>query len=200
MNPDFSQVGIDNPAAPNQRFPPYYAEVRPFFIENSSYFPDAHQPLLHRQHREAAVWRTAHRQAGRWAMGVLGVDDRSPGELVPAGRSQCQHPRRVLCSAAQPGYRKAFRRRTDLHRPRIRRLLQSRRRNRLPRAHGQGLDGDRAGRDLADTEPEQLHPGRAGMRETTTSLQRPGLVPASQLLRSALGLVGSAITTPRRVL
>jgi len=31
-------VGIDNPAAPDQRFPPYYAEVRPFFIENSSYF------------------------------------------------------------------------------------------------------------------------------------------------------------------
>jgi len=38
VNPDFSQVGIDNPAIPNQRFPPYFAEVRPFFIENSSYF------------------------------------------------------------------------------------------------------------------------------------------------------------------
>ena len=38
INPDFSQVGIDNPAVPNQRFPPYFPEVRPFFIENSSYF------------------------------------------------------------------------------------------------------------------------------------------------------------------
>ena len=38
VNPDFSQVGIDNPAIPNQRFPPFFAEVRPFFIENSSYF------------------------------------------------------------------------------------------------------------------------------------------------------------------
>ena len=38
VNPDFSQVGVDNPATPNQRFPPYFAEVRPFFIENSSYF------------------------------------------------------------------------------------------------------------------------------------------------------------------
>jgi len=24
INPDFSQVGIDNPAVPNQRFPPYF--------------------------------------------------------------------------------------------------------------------------------------------------------------------------------
>ena len=36
INPDFSQVGIDNPAIPNQRFPPYFAEVRPFFIETAA--------------------------------------------------------------------------------------------------------------------------------------------------------------------
>ena len=39
VNPDFSRWELTDPAAPNwQRFPPYFAEVRPFFIENSSYF------------------------------------------------------------------------------------------------------------------------------------------------------------------
>ena len=38
VNPDFSQIGVNNPAPPNQRFQFYYPELRPFFIENSSYF------------------------------------------------------------------------------------------------------------------------------------------------------------------
>jgi hypothetical protein len=84
INPDFSQVGIDNPATPNQRFPPYYAEVRPFFIENSSYFQT---PISLYYTDNIVTPQYGARLTGKlgpWAMGVLGVDDRSPGQLVPA--------------------------------------------------------------------------------------------------------------------
>ena len=84
VNPDFSQVGIDNPATPNQRFPPYYAEVRPFFIENSSYFQT---PISLYYTDNIVTPQYGARLTGKlgpWAMGVLSVDDRSPGQLVPA--------------------------------------------------------------------------------------------------------------------
>lgn len=88
LNPDFSQVGIDNPAAPNQRFPPYFAEVRPFFIENSSYFMT---PINLYYTNNIVTPQFGARLTGKmgpWALGVLGVDDRSPGQAVPQGNPE----------------------------------------------------------------------------------------------------------------
>jgi hypothetical protein len=85
VNPDFSQVGVDNPAAPNQRFPPYFPEVRPFFIENSSYFET---PVNLYYTDNIVIPEFGARltgKAGPWALGLLSVDDRSPGLAVPAG-------------------------------------------------------------------------------------------------------------------
>ena len=82
VNPDFSQVGVDNPATPNQRFPPYFAEVRPFFIENSSYF---NTPVSLYYTNNIAKPQYGARLTGKlgpYALGILGVDDRSPGEAV----------------------------------------------------------------------------------------------------------------------
>ena len=82
LNPDFSQVGIDNPAAPNQRFPSFFDEMRPFFIENSSYFMT---PINLYYTNNIGVPQYGARltgKAGRWALGLLGVDDRGPGEAV----------------------------------------------------------------------------------------------------------------------
>ena len=84
VNPDFSQVGIDNPATPNQRFPPYYAEVRPFFIENSSYFQTPISLYYTDNIVKPQFGARLTGKLGPWAMGVLSVDDRSPGQLVPA--------------------------------------------------------------------------------------------------------------------
>jgi hypothetical protein len=85
INPDFSQVGVDNPAAPNQRFPPYFPEVRPFFIENSSYF----QTPVNLYYTDNIVipefGARLTGKAGPWALGLLSVDDRSPGLAVPQG-------------------------------------------------------------------------------------------------------------------
>ena len=83
FNPDFSQVGIDNPAVPNQRFPPYYAEVRPFFIENSSYFMTPINLYYTNNIETPQYGARLTGKLDRWAMGLLGVDDRSPGQSVP---------------------------------------------------------------------------------------------------------------------
>ncbi len=85
INPDFSQVGIDNPAEPNQRFPPFFPEVRPFFIENSSYFMT---PFNLYYTDNIALPQYGARLTGKlgpWAVGLLGVDDRGPGEAVVPG-------------------------------------------------------------------------------------------------------------------
>jgi hypothetical protein len=85
VNPDFSQVGIDNPAVPNQRFPPYFAEVRPFFIENSSYFMTPINLYYTNNIVKPQYGARLTGKLGRWAVGVLGVDDRNPGEAVVPG-------------------------------------------------------------------------------------------------------------------
>ena len=93
VNPDFSQVGIDNPAVPNQRFPPYFAEVRPFFIENSSYFMTPYNLYYTNNIVKPQFGARLTGKLGAWAMGVLAVDDQSPGLTVPA--SSPQHNKRA---------------------------------------------------------------------------------------------------------
>jgi Domain of unknown function (DUF5916) len=88
VNPDFSQVGVNDPATPNQRFPPYFPEVRPFFIENSSYFDT---PISLYYSNNIVTPQYGARLTGKlgdWAMGILGVDDRSPGQAVAAGNPE----------------------------------------------------------------------------------------------------------------
>jgi hypothetical protein len=88
VNPDFSQVGIDNPAIPNQRFPPYFAEVRPFFLENSSYFQTPVSLYYTNNIVKPQYGARLTGKLGPWALGLLGVDDRSPGEAVPPQDSE----------------------------------------------------------------------------------------------------------------
>lgn len=82
FNPDFSQVGINNPAAPNQRFPPFFPEVRPFFIENSSYFMTPISLYYSNKIITPQYGARLTGKLGHWAMGVLDADDRSPGQAV----------------------------------------------------------------------------------------------------------------------
>lgn len=88
VNPDFSQVGVNNPATPNQRFPPYFPEVRPFFIENSSYFMTPISLYYTDNIVSPQYGARLTGKLGPWALGVLGVDDRSPGQAVPAGDTE----------------------------------------------------------------------------------------------------------------
>lgn len=85
FNPDFSQIGIDNPAPPNQRFQYYYPELRPFFIENSSYFSTPFNLYYTPSIVLPQFGQRLTGKVGPWALGLLNVDDRNPGLSVPVG-------------------------------------------------------------------------------------------------------------------
>ena len=83
INPDFSQVESDQPQfRVNQRFALYYPELRPFFLENASYF-DAPITLLYT--RTVGNPEFGARATGKIKhtnIGFLAIDDRSPGTFV----------------------------------------------------------------------------------------------------------------------
>jgi hypothetical protein len=84
INPDFSQIESDQPQITvNQRFAVFFPEKRPFFLENSNYFTSPIDLVFTRNiaHPEFGLRLTG--KSGPWAVGVLGSDDRAPGETLP---------------------------------------------------------------------------------------------------------------------
>ncbi len=95
INPDFSQVESDEPQVTiNQRFEVFFPEKRPFFLENSDFFQTAFTrnnffhltaPLLFtRRIKDPEFGIRLTGKAGSTSVGLLFVDDRSPGETVPS--------------------------------------------------------------------------------------------------------------------
>ena len=143
---------------PNQRFPPYFAEVRPFFIENSSYFATPISLYYTDNIEKPQYGARLTGKLGSWAMGILGVDDRSP--------------RRESCSSDDPEYNT----RADFYVGRLNRdtgslsnvgfiyadreYLDSFNRaggGGLPPAAQKSLDHHRSGRDFGDEECQRRH-------------------------------------------
>ncbi len=85
LNPDFSNANVDGPASPNQRFQPYFAEQRPFFIENSSYFSTPINLFYSLNIVSPEFGARLSGKKGPWALGILATDDRSPGQAVAPG-------------------------------------------------------------------------------------------------------------------
>jgi hypothetical protein len=86
VNPDFSDVESDQPQfTVNQRYPVYFPELRPFFLENANYFSTPIQLLYTRNivHPEYGIRLTG--KMAKTNIGFLAVDDREPGEAVPPG-------------------------------------------------------------------------------------------------------------------
>ena len=85
-NPDFSQVESDEPQVTvNQRFELFFPELRPFFIENASYFETPINLLFTRRIADPQFGVRLTGKLGRTSIGALIADDESPGKLVPAG-------------------------------------------------------------------------------------------------------------------
>ncbi|MGE5361943.1 MAG: DUF5916 domain-containing protein [Bacteroidales bacterium] len=85
-NPDFSQVESDEPQVTiNQRFEVQFPEKRPFFIENSSYFNTPEELFFSRRIIDPRVGARLTGRVGKWNVAGLVMDDRAPGEQVPAG-------------------------------------------------------------------------------------------------------------------
>ncbi len=86
LNPDFSQVESDEPQVTvNQRFEVFFPEKRPFFIENAGYFQTPISLFFSRRIADPQFGARLTGKAGRWNLGVLGMDDRSQGESLPYG-------------------------------------------------------------------------------------------------------------------
>lgn len=82
VNPDFAQVEADSPVVlANQRFPIFFGERRPFFLEGIDIFQTSLQPVHTRSiiDPDYAVKLTGRR--GRNTFGLLAASDNAPGNF-----------------------------------------------------------------------------------------------------------------------
>ncbi len=84
FNPDFSQIESDLPQIEvNQRFPLFFPELRPFFIEGNEIFAvSGPVPLVHtRTIVDPLLGAKLTGKVGRFTVGVLTANDEAPGNL-----------------------------------------------------------------------------------------------------------------------
>jgi len=86
INPDFSDVESDQPQfTVDQRYPVFFPELRPFFLENASYFATPLTLLYTRDIIRPDWGIRVTGKTGRTNIGLLAIDDRQPGRTIPAG-------------------------------------------------------------------------------------------------------------------
>ncbi len=86
VNPDFSDIESDQPQfTVDQRYPVYFPELRPFFLENANYFATPINLVYTRNivHPEYGLRATG--KIGRTNLGLFAIDDREPGQTVAPG-------------------------------------------------------------------------------------------------------------------
>ena len=84
VNPDFSQIESDRPQIEvNQRFPLFFSELRPFFLEGAEIFQlDGPATVIHtRTIVDPDYGAKLSGQVGRFALGLLTANDRAPGKV-----------------------------------------------------------------------------------------------------------------------
>ena len=88
INPDFSDIESDQPQfTVDQRYPVYFPELRPFFLENANYFTTL-SPITLLYTRNIVHPEFGARLTGKLShtnIGLLAIDDREPGETVSPG-------------------------------------------------------------------------------------------------------------------
>ncbi len=83
VNPDFSDVESDQPQfTVNQRYPVFFPELRPFFLENASYFATPLTLLYTRNIVRPEFGVRVTGTVGHTNVGLLAIDDREPGQTV----------------------------------------------------------------------------------------------------------------------
>ncbi len=86
VNPDFSQVESDQPQfTVNQRYPVFFPELRPFFLENANYFSTPFDLLYTRNIIRPEFGGRVTGKLGSTNIGLLAIDDREPGETFTNG-------------------------------------------------------------------------------------------------------------------
>ncbi len=88
VNPDFSQIESDRPQIEvNQRFPLFFSELRPFFLEGAEIFQvNGPVTVVHtRTIVNPDYGAKLSGQVGRFAVGLLAANDRAPGKVEDSG-------------------------------------------------------------------------------------------------------------------
>lgn len=86
INPDFSDVESDQPQfTVNVRYPVYFPELRPFFLENANYFMTPinlvyTRNIVHPEYGGRVTGKIHHTN-----LGLFAIDDREPGQTVASG-------------------------------------------------------------------------------------------------------------------
>jgi hypothetical protein len=86
VNPDFSTVESDQPQfTVDQRYPVFFPELRPFFLENANYFATPinlvyTRNIVHPEYGGRVTGKTGHTN-----IGLFVIDDREPGQTVAPG-------------------------------------------------------------------------------------------------------------------
>ncbi len=86
INPDFSDIESEQPQfTVDQRFPVYFPELRPFFLENANYFVTPINLIYTRNivHPEYGIRVTG--KIDHTNLGLFVTDDRQPGQAVAPG-------------------------------------------------------------------------------------------------------------------
>jgi hypothetical protein len=118
VNPDFSQVEADMPQVDvNQRYPLYYPEKRPFFLEGKDFYETPLELLYTRSMLEPRWGLKFSGKTGRTALGFMSVlDGNTPdisfpgaefpivGEIAPRGLFNVLRVRRDLFSESSIGF------------------------------------------------------------------------------------------------
>ena len=86
VNPDFSDVESDQPQfTVNQRFPVYFPELRPFFLENASYFATPINLVYTRNIVRPEYGIRLTGKLDHTNLGFFATDDRQPGQAFAPG-------------------------------------------------------------------------------------------------------------------
>ena len=86
INPDFSDIESDQPQfTVNQRYPVYFPELRPFFLENANYFATPISLVYTRNIVRPTFGVRVTGKAAGTNLGFFLADDRGPGETFAPG-------------------------------------------------------------------------------------------------------------------
>jgi hypothetical protein len=89
INPDFAEIEADAPVvAANQRFPIFFEEKRPFFLEGKEIFDAPLQPFYSRTIVDPDVAAKLTGKMGKTSFGILAATDNAPGNYTEDERTK----------------------------------------------------------------------------------------------------------------
>lgn len=96
VNPDFAEIEADAPVvSANQRFPIYFEEKRPFFLEGKDIFQSPLQPFYSRTIVDPDFAAKLTGKVGKNTFGLLAASDNAPGNYSDDERGELLSCRRL---------------------------------------------------------------------------------------------------------